>query len=326
MLNQLSDELGNIPFPPPGEPGYHELAKAIREAMDAVNAQRPVCLAMTGSVPPVQGKPRSDSGGSSADPARESDRKQGGLPIVPVGAAAGAVAVAAGLLSSHRTHQGSGKGDRLRGAHLGAGRTNAGAGPWRVDADRAPWLLDQLTEEQLRALEPGMADYDTLKDVFDGDIDTWIDKKRLDLAFKVLDAAGTTVDVAEIVVAIGTLGLAAPVDAAALVPEGKMTAALAKALLEQLVKQAKEGAAREAAEKVEREAAEASARKFGGAAPGGPRFQPDLDGTRGSYPERQWLRAQTARSRCRQHRRGRAQADLGSSRRRDREQGPAGRQ
>ena len=129
-----------------------------------------------------------------------------------------------------------------------------------------------------------MADYDTLKDVFDGDIDTWIDKKRLDLAFKVLDAAGTTVDVAEIVVAIGTLGLAAPVDAAALVPEGKMTAALAKALLEQLVKQAKEGAAREAAEKVEREAAEASARKFGGAAPGGPAFSQILTERGGRIP------------------------------------------
>ena len=40
-LGSLSEQLGNIPFPPPGEPGYHEWANAIGAQMDAINARRP---------------------------------------------------------------------------------------------------------------------------------------------------------------------------------------------------------------------------------------------------------------------------------------------
>lgn len=43
-LAALSRQLAEIPFPPPGEPGYHEWANAIREQMTALNATRGVCL------------------------------------------------------------------------------------------------------------------------------------------------------------------------------------------------------------------------------------------------------------------------------------------
>lgn len=45
-LNALSDQLGRIPFPPPGEPGYHEWANAIGDQMSRLNAMRPACLAL----------------------------------------------------------------------------------------------------------------------------------------------------------------------------------------------------------------------------------------------------------------------------------------
>jgi hypothetical protein len=45
-LHSLSEQLGNIPFPPPGEPGYHEWANAIGAEMSRINAQRSVCLGM----------------------------------------------------------------------------------------------------------------------------------------------------------------------------------------------------------------------------------------------------------------------------------------
>lgn len=45
-LNELSRQLGSIPFPPPGEPGYHEWANAIGAQMAVLNQARTVCLAL----------------------------------------------------------------------------------------------------------------------------------------------------------------------------------------------------------------------------------------------------------------------------------------
>jgi hypothetical protein len=45
-LGQLSDQMRRIPFPPPGEPGYHEWANGIGEQMNRLNAMRPTCLAL----------------------------------------------------------------------------------------------------------------------------------------------------------------------------------------------------------------------------------------------------------------------------------------
>jgi hypothetical protein len=45
-LGSLSEQLGNIPFPPQGEPGYHEWANAIGAQMKVLNAQRSDCLAL----------------------------------------------------------------------------------------------------------------------------------------------------------------------------------------------------------------------------------------------------------------------------------------
>jgi len=42
----LSRQLAEIPFPAPGEPGFHEWANAIRAAMEALNRQRPACLSI----------------------------------------------------------------------------------------------------------------------------------------------------------------------------------------------------------------------------------------------------------------------------------------
>jgi hypothetical protein len=45
-LGDLSNQLGSIPFPPPGQPGYHEWANAIGAEMSKLNAQRSHCLSL----------------------------------------------------------------------------------------------------------------------------------------------------------------------------------------------------------------------------------------------------------------------------------------
>jgi hypothetical protein len=70
VLNGLSEQLGDIPFPPPGEPGYHELANSIGAQMTAVNAQRPVCLALGDQAPgspPAPQVPRSSAPSDSSE-------------------------------------------------------------------------------------------------------------------------------------------------------------------------------------------------------------------------------------------------------------------
>jgi hypothetical protein len=73
-LASLSRQLADIPFPPPGEPGYHEWANEIGRQMDRIGAMRPRCLAKgsagggaSGGTGVSGGKP-APGGGSSSKP------------------------------------------------------------------------------------------------------------------------------------------------------------------------------------------------------------------------------------------------------------------
>jgi len=199
-------------------------------------------------------EPSGDEGGSPADgsapPSSASDDDGGGLsPLVPLGGGLFAVTVGGAVYYVRKRRDGTFEVVGKERDDPPAGRLPGGPA---LDADRAPWLLEAMNEDDMAALEPGMADYDTLAAAYGEDLVASVKAKKLAEIkpwLDAFDAIGTTVDVAEVLAALATLGAATP---AALIPEGKMTAEAAKNLLR--------AAAEEVAERIARESAERAAR------------------------------------------------------------------